>query len=403
MATIAANSSRSALKRPAPVDPAQRPRQCARRAAEFAVIGDGGPMKITEVVLRPDRNNFTLVRLMLASSVIYSHAYEIVSGNSGVDGVSRWIGATVSTYGVDGFFFLSGFLVYPSLVRLENVWRFLGARLSRLWPALAFSVLLVVAGGAVITTAHGIDYLKGPTLRFILGNLTFAKAFYDLTGVDCGGAACNVNGSLWTLPWEMRCYLVLVGLGVAKLASPKWMMRIAYPATLAFVIAWDTPFRDLVVQHLRPGLIHLIDVFDRLWPLFCLGTAAYVLRARIRLSWFIFAGLLALDLATARTPVFPQVRALFIGYAVLALGLLTAEKKPLFRQIPDYSYGMYIYAFPIMMALHLGLPSLTYGPLAILTGLATLPVAAFSWHLVEKPALDGYKGLLKAHATLQRA
>jgi peptidoglycan/LPS O-acetylase OafA/YrhL len=360
-------------------------------------------MKISGNILGPKSNNFTLVRLVLATSVIYSHSYEIVSGEHNIDGLSQWLGAPISLYAVDGFFFLSGFLVYPSLQRLGSALRFLGARVTRLWPALAFSVLLVVTGGALITTAHGLGYLKGPTLKFIVGNLTFTKGFYYLTGVNCGGVACNVNGSLWTLPWEARCYLILAALGITRLASPKNMVRVAYPLTLMMVIAWDIPaVQEIAAHHLKPGLIALIDDFDRLWPLFALGTAAYVFRERIRLSWLVLALLFAVDLVAQHSLVFGQARAVFLAYAVLCFGLLSAEKKAISGGWHDYSYGMYIYAFPVMTTLHHLLPGFGYFPLFLISAASTLPVAAFSWHLIEKPALEAYRTRFRRHSTLAR-
>jgi peptidoglycan/LPS O-acetylase OafA/YrhL len=353
-------------------------------------------MKITETILSPKLNNFTLVRLVLATSVIYSHSWGFVTGRHDIDGLTPWLGAGLATYAVDGFFFLSGFLVYASLGRLGSSFQFLGARLTRLWPALAFSVLLVVVGGAFVTTSTGLAYLEGPTLKFILGNLTFVKGFYTLTGVDCDGGPCNVNGSLWTLPMEARCYLILALLGVAGLASPKNMVRFVYPLTLLMVIAWDfSGFRDALGHHLRPGLIYFITIFDRLWPLFALGTAAYIFRDRIRLSWIVLGALLAINLACQHSPVFAQVRAVFIGYAVLCCGLLAAEKKAISGSWPDYSYGMYIYAFPTMMLLHESLPHLGSVLLFSITAVSTAPIAAVSWHMIEKPALDTYRARFK--------
>ncbi|MEO8811390.1 MAG: hypothetical protein ABI376_00560, partial [Caulobacteraceae bacterium] len=73
-------------------------------------------MKIHDNLLHAQSNNFTVVRLVLASAVIYTHSYVAVSG-SGIDrdNLGFLLGAPISTYAVDGFFFLSGFLVYPSL------------------------------------------------------------------------------------------------------------------------------------------------------------------------------------------------------------------------------------------------------------------------------------------------
>src|SRR3546814_11216625 len=89
-------------------------------------------MRIEESLFRPHANNLTLVRLVLASSVIYTHCYWALTGRMGEDDLSAFLGAPISVYAVDGFFFLSGFLVFASLQRSSRVGDFLLARGARL-------------------------------------------------------------------------------------------------------------------------------------------------------------------------------------------------------------------------------------------------------------------------------
>src|SRR3546814_55281 len=86
-----------------------------------------------------------------------------------------------------------------------------------------------------------------------------------------------------------------------------------------------------------------------------------------------------------------HVRAIFIGYALLCFGLLTVGKRAVAGSWPDYSYGMYIYAFPVMIGLRHWLNWESHFMLAAATALATFPLAAFSWHYVEKPVLDAFQ------------
>lgn len=134
-------------------------------------------MRIGSDVLKADRNNFTVVRLILSSLVIYTHCYWLIFGIPGKDDLSGFLGAPISVYAVDGFFFLSGFLVYPSLLRLENSGRFLLARLARLWPGLALSIVLTAMGGWFLTTAPGLSYWGGETATFVAGNLSLLKSY----------------------------------------------------------------------------------------------------------------------------------------------------------------------------------------------------------------------------------
>src|SRR5437879_6507179 len=108
-------------------------------------------MLLSKANLAPDGNNFTALRLALASAVIYTHTYWLITGVSSKDDLSNLLGAPISTFAVDGFFFLSGFLVYPSLLRLGRSSRFLLARAGRLWPGLAMALLVMVVGGGFVS------------------------------------------------------------------------------------------------------------------------------------------------------------------------------------------------------------------------------------------------------------
>lgn len=348
-------------------------------------------MRIDDHYLRPSANNLTITRLILAASVIYSHCFSLfVPGD--YDDLMWLIGAPISNYAVDGFFALSGFLVYRSLAQNGAVGRFLMARLTRLWPGLAVMLLLTVIVGAFLSAASLRDYLLGrETLRFIAGNLSLLRAEYGLTELWCGGELCSVNGSLWTLPWEARCYVVLAGLALVSLANRTAMLRLVLPASLIFAVLWDVPaVASWVEAHLGQGVAHNLANWDRLWTAFAIGIAAYEFRHRIPLSWLILAGLVVLTILAHRFApgAALHIRELCIAYAALCIGFLTARTRAISASWPDYSYGMYIYAFPVMMVAQ-GLFGFTSPyTLGLANLLLTIPFAAASWHFVEKPALD---------------
>ena len=196
-------------------------------------------MRISDEWLKADRNNLTLVRLILASAVIISHSYWFVYGVEGEDSFSVFLGRPISGFAVDGFFFLSGFLVYGSLIRRHDIWDFLRARLARLWPALFVSVSLTAIGGLWFTSAPSwSDYFQGATGSFLLRNLLLQGGAYTLTGVSCGEGGCPVNGSLWTIAWEVRCYVLLALLLPLGLAGEKVMARVVLPLTFVGALLW---------------------------------------------------------------------------------------------------------------------------------------------------------------------
>jgi len=345
-------------------------------------------MRIDDHILRPKENNLTLTRLILASAVIYTHSFY---PGADVDDLTWLLGSPVSHYSVDGFFVLSGFLVYRSLVQNMSVKRFALARLTRLWPGLAVMLVLVTLAGAFVTQAAPAQYFTGSaTLKFLFSNASLTFGYYSLTGIQCGDAPCNINGSLWTLPWEARCYVLLASLAALGLAGRRAMCFFVLPATFAFAILFDIPVIHSTLANLLGTHIYYLDQIDRLWTAFAIGIAIYEFRHRIPLSWWLLALLFCLNVAIQRwLPLAgTHARAVFIAYAALCVGFLSARRGSLSGNWPDYSYGMYIYAFPVMITL-LALfrfPS-TY-LLALCNLVLTVPFAAASWHFVEKPALD---------------
>jgi peptidoglycan/LPS O-acetylase OafA/YrhL len=297
------------------------------------MLGDGA--------LDAKRNDFTLVRFVLASSVIYTHSFWLVRGTSGTDDLSAILGAPVSVYAVDGFFFLSGLLVYPSLLRIGNVGQFILARIARLWPALAVSVLASVLGGLFLTSAAPSDYFGGDTADFIFANLSLMGAAYNLTGVQCGAAPCVINGSLWTLHWEARFYLGLAFLCAVGFSRPQAFTRFFLPGALALALLWDVPtVREAARDLAGVGIVYQIDMLDRLGFAFLLGVAAHIYRDRIKLSWMILALLFAANILAHWLGQGVHVRAVFMGYAILCFGILFARHGAVSANMPDYSYGI---------------------------------------------------------------
>lgn len=361
-------------------------------------------MVIDDELLKPECNNLTLVRLILASAVILTHCYWIVHHVPGQDAFSAFLGAPLSVYAVDGFFFLSGFLVYGSLCRRIAVRPFMAARLARMMPALTVSVLLTALVGAVFTYSPPAIYWTGETARFIAFNLTFIGGHYSLTGILCGNEPCIVNGSLWTLRWEFFCYVALALLALMGLATPRRMLTVIVPVTVISAgVAHVPAVAALVAATAGKGGIYWMETADRLWTLFAAGIVAQILRPHIRLSWVALVLLGLTNLVAHRWGVNYHVQTLFVGYAVLCFGFLTARNGAISGRWPDYSFGMYIYAFPVMVLLSGSLRPDNHMLLAVANFVCTLPLAALSWHFVEKPILDLVRTRRKAVHQKNRA
>ncbi len=331
--------------------------------------------------LRHDGNIFTALRWLLASSVMVSHAWDLTQYRTGLDPTVAVLTVPVSWLAVSLFFSLSGFLVTGSLVK-RGVRDFVLARALRLLPGLWVMLIVVVVGLWAIfgTTSLG-AYLSDPlTIRYLLRNALTLPGEYQLPGMFRDVPVPGVNGSLWTIPQEVRCYIALGVLGAVAVLRARRLL------TLAFAVA--------TVVHLAVPIEAIPALAEprRLALSFFLGVVAYQWRDRLRLSWpLALAGTAAaLAVAQAVPASLPAMVAMQLGFAYLTLVVAFAVPPALKRasaRLPDYSYGIYIYAFPLQqLAIALGWATTPLANLAV--GLAlTLPMAALSWHLIESPAL----------------
>lgn len=75
-----------------------------------------------------------------------------------------------------------------------------------------------------------------------------------------------------------------------------------------------------------------------------------------------------------------------IAYCVMVLAYHDKLQLPSFRK-SDYSYGMYIYAFPLQQAIAQSGAVPRFSWFVVACFAVTLPLAMLSWHFVEKPSM----------------
>lgn len=343
---------------------------------------------ITDDLLKADRNNFTLARLILASAVIYTHALELLGR---LDETALVFGKPISWVAVNGFFSLSGFLMYRSLERNPSVRHFAISRFMRIWPGMFAMCVIVTAIFALFTTLPFIQYITARgTLDFVFLNQLLLP-HYTLPGVYCrelDGGLCVINGSLWTIRWEISCYVAIVLVSVVGLLLRWRFTLLVLPALVLFALAFNYPPINQWLHATPAAHVYFLEQIARLWTAFAIGSAAYAVRDKIKLSWL--GALLALIVVYATQSYFfaDVVRAFAVCYWVLCIGFLTVRQLPTAHKLPDYSFGVYIYGMPVMDIFRILVPQIEPHLLALVTFLAVIPFAAFSWHMVEKPAQE---------------
>jgi peptidoglycan/LPS O-acetylase OafA/YrhL len=332
-------------------------------------------------------HNFDFIRLVAASSVIFSHSFLIADGNDAREPFVRLLGESniLGLYGVFLFFIVSGFLVTQSACRSRSVLSYAWNRILRIYPALigcaAFSA--VVLGTAFTTISRLHFWLKLIPLDYALnvieapghnaGNME-SVVFYPSSG---GWLASCVNGSLWTIPLELTCYLI-VGV-LAALRMLNWRTALA-------VCALCLPLMFGVFSHLSvaTGLSDFLLVA----PSFACGAVVYFLWDKWKLP---FWPILLCPLAAAAAFKFGRFMGLFplfAAYPLIWLGTTNVVRLPSLKKFGDISYGVYLYGWPMEQVARAWIgPSGQWWQVFLLGGLLAGACGYASWRLIEGPAL----------------
>jgi peptidoglycan/LPS O-acetylase OafA/YrhL len=331
-------------------------------------------------------NNFNLLRAVAAALVIVTHAYG-ATGHAAEEPLVRLCGKSLGSVAVDVFFVVSGFLIAKSWDRSRGVLEFAIARALRIYPALwacvAFCVLVIGLG---FTTLPAQEFLRDPaTGTFVLRNLTVLPfgTLGRLPGVFVGHAEGTVNLPLWTLPFELKMYVLLALLGVSGvLRRPGAVALGVVAAALVYVV-------PTALGRPESGAI----LYGRFVFFFFSGTLAYLWRDRLTVAAGPAVACALAGLAALAGPFMLRapLLALVTPYLVLAAALAPSPRLHAYNRLGDYSYGLYIYGFPVQQAV-VALAGGADARQAPATNLAlSLPVAlalaVLSWHLLEARAL----------------
>jgi peptidoglycan/LPS O-acetylase OafA/YrhL len=338
-------------------------------------------MKLGELTEGRD-NNFQLIRFLAASAVIVFHCYALTDHWTDEPLWKLAPELNLSVLGVGAFFVASGFLVTRSWLERRRLVAFVAARVLRIYPALVCATLLTMALAAWSSTLSWQTFVVDSRTHDYAWRTALAWDF--VTGLP-GAFATNpyrdaVNGSLWTLPVELRLYVGIAIAGVLGLLARRAVWAAVIVASFALILA-------------RPELFPIVpnDKGTRaLAFLFGLGSLVYVWRDRIPVTILGLLGAVALvavdPWGAGRGVLFPPL----LAYAVLVVAYHPRLRWRTFNRLGDYSYGLYIFSFPIQQILinRLGAPAASspLGLFAVAFPL-TLALAALSWHVVEQPAL----------------
>jgi peptidoglycan/LPS O-acetylase OafA/YrhL len=328
--------------------------------------------------LSSKRNNLDLLRLFAACAVIYWHAHSLTGRNIADLGI--WI-----THGHDPsgglavkfFFFVSGLVTTNSLLRSRLLLHWSAARFLRIVPAYVMALILTAfvlvplfsnQGAGILETKTPYHYvIKNISALFCKGNLVF-----NIEGVFSGFPYTSVNGSIWTLPFEVKAYYVIGALFLLGIFRSKYL------ATAVLVAI-------LVAETTVPNATHLFGAYAapaHLLPCFAVGALFALWSDKIALRADILVGLTIAAVVTISLPAYPALycAVLFYGSLVLSTQDWFVRLKP----PADISYGTYLYGWPSQMLIVGLAPNLPIGLHIAFSVALAMALGLASWTFIEK-------------------
>jgi peptidoglycan/LPS O-acetylase OafA/YrhL len=341
------------------------------------------------MVVGERNNNFNFLRLVFAILVLLSHSPELVDGNRSREILTKVFGTiSFGELAVEGFFLLSGYMIIKSWLQKPDLKAFGKKRIARIYPgfivATLFSIFLFGLLGAnnMSSYLHSINYLRCLFFAITLMGPPTPDTFN-------GTPYPIVNGAMWTLSYEFRCYMLVAILGVYGINGCRkiWLFILAFMITVVFACS----FFDINKYNFF-GSFYIFGVPSEIIQLFsCFATGAcfylYHDKVKYKFPW-------------AVTSFFMLICCLFYskitnisfcilgGYCIFYFSFCNINILKIFQKFPDISYGLYLYGWPIQKLLLWNFPSLSPWTLFLLAWVVSSIFGFMSWKLVESPALQ---------------
>lgn len=330
-------------------------------------------MKITN----HNYNNFDFIRFMASVLVIESHSTQLTGiGISYVKLLTKSV--SLGNLCVDVFFMVSGYLILASYLRISNTRNYLIARALRIYPGLIIAVLitsLVIVPFIIPTTLE--DYYKDHSTWLYLLNaiMPLSEMISNINGFNTGTHNIYspvVNGALWTIGWEIKCYFLIIILSLVQLLRHRLVILIS---TIALLLLYNFYYN--------------IDAF-RFYSLFMTGMCFYLFRDKIAFNnkLLTILSVSSLIISCYFGVIFDVIFAISGGYLLFSFAFNPKVKLNNFGKYGDFSYGIYLYGFFIQQILII----LNNGKMDnVLNFILALPIAILcgilSYYLIEKPCI----------------
>jgi peptidoglycan/LPS O-acetylase OafA/YrhL len=331
-------------------------------------------------------NNFDLLRLFASIQVLLLHGIEHleVTYLKNLELILNFFP------GVLIFFTISGFLIFGSLERSENLKIYFVNRVLRIYPALWVALIVTIILLFLCNEITIKDFFNSSILIWILTQMTFFQFWTPFLLSNWGVG--TPNGSLWTIPIEIQFYILLpILLIYRKYFSLKYVLLFGIFVSVIFNILYSSnmELNNTIIYKLLG-----VSLFPYLYS-FLFGCMIYVFWNRLKfffigksLVWFII--FISYNyVLNIRPSYFPHDFEFVSNFLLSSLTISLAFTLPNLGKILkgyDISYGLYLYHMLIINTfISIGMKgSLMH---LILLLFFTILISFFSWIFIEKRAL----------------
>lgn len=318
--------------------------------------------------------------------VVWSHSFALYLGTESSEPGSLLFNGIYNSgkIGVMIFFIISGFLITKSFIRTKSTWLFMQGRIKRIYPG--YLVATTICAFIVIplySSNWGLTVFEAA--KTLGANLLLKNHFPPADAFAANPTPNAVNGSLWSIPYEFWCYIGVAILGMLGVLLNRWLTLFALVATLTGRVVCD-----ILGKKPGGGIVEYVIGWPYMWlvilPSFLLGMLAYTHRDFIPRNGILLAAVIVAAITSSHLSehLANMLVAPALAYTTFYVAF-SPVKLPETARWGDFSYGTYLYAYPIQQMLYASygdsLNLTTYIMLSLLTALFA---GVLSWHLVER-------------------
>jgi peptidoglycan/LPS O-acetylase OafA/YrhL len=331
-------------------------------------------------------NNFGFLRLLFATLVIVAHSPVMVDGNKSREILTKIFDNTMTFggLGVDGFFLISGYLITRSFVQSKSTTSYFIHRGLRIVPGYLVCFWICVLVIAPFVSA------ENPVLSAQVMKLQLLRAFLilppDVPGAFQGLPFPTLNGSMWTLAYEVRCYIATAFLGLLGAYKPRFRLYFLGGVVILMLLNATGAMRGF--HSLSSSLFGTPEWDVQFTACYGVGAVYYLFRDRVRLTsvgaliaaTLLFVLLFSRDLGETAIMILGGYLIFWVAFKVRVLRISRIINSV------DISYGLYLYAWPIQSLIIWNNRTINPFVLCGVTLMIAGLLAYVSWTLIEKPS-----------------